>query len=508
MAYIIAVNATVLSQTGGNCFCSESNRQNCDNDPEYLICKEEVRRDLITATAAIAGLSSFLFGFLTNLPVALGPGMGLNAYFAFQVVGPNGSGSIPYSLALTAVFVEGLIFVVLALTATGVGIGLFLTEIGLSYAAGIGAITGGWKSTPLALGGCAPELIDSQTQMCGSGLMSNPKMWVGIVAGGILTAFLMSFRVKYALIIGIVFVSILSWPRNTAITYFPHTDEGNSRYEFFKNVVSFRPIKHTLAQLDWDFGTNGSQFALALFTFLFCGVVDPKDGDFPRSTLAYCTDAMCISAGALLGCSPVTAFIESGAGIAEGGRTGLTAMATGLCFLLSIFFAPIFASIPPWATGCTLILVGCMMIRQITQINWKYIGDILPSFVVMTFIPFSYSVAYGLIAGVFVYTALNSMIAVAVWASGGRLEPREYDMKEYWTWKGMGRQPWFVRAVRNRGRFWYDQDDPTKQGYNLEEDHDHGRRSSFETPPPVQPGERDKDGMAVQMPERAFTTRR
>ncbi|KAL1898932.1 hypothetical protein Cpir12675_001684 [Ceratocystis pirilliformis] len=376
--------------------------------------------------------------------------MGLNAYFAFQVVGPNGSGSIPYSLALTAVFVEGLIFVVLALTgmrqwlvrlipatiktATGVGIGLFLTEIGLSYAAGIGAITGGWKSTPLALGGCAPELIDSQTQMCSSGLMSNPKMWVGIVAGGILTAFLMSFRVKYALIIGIAFVSLLSWPRNTAITYFPHTDEGNSRYEFFKNVVSFRPIKHTLAQLDWDFGTNGSQFALALFTFLYVDIID--------------------------------------------------------------------------ATATLYSMVGCMMIRQITQINWKYIGDILPSFVVMTFIPFSYSVAYGLIAGVFVYTALNSMIAVAVWASGGRLEPREYDMKEYWTWKGMGRQPWFVRAVRNRGRFWYDQDDPTKQGYNLEEDHDHGRRSFFETPPPAQPGERDKDGIAVQMPERAFTTRR
>ncbi|KAL5598996.1 hypothetical protein BROUX41_003686 [Berkeleyomyces rouxiae] len=540
MAYIIAVNATVLSQTGGNCPCTEFNRQNCDNDSDYLACKEDVRRDLITATAAIAGLASFMFGFLTNLPVALGPGMGLNAYFAFQVVGPNGSGSIPYSLALTAVFVEGLVFVFLALTgmrqwlvrlipatiktATGVGIGLFLTEIGLSYAAGIGAITGGWKSTPLALGGCAPELIDSQTQMCSRGLMSNPKMWVGIVAGGILTAFLMSFRVKYALIIGIAFVSLLSWPRNTAITYFPYTDEGDSRYEFFKHVVSFRPIKHTLAQLDWDFGENGSQFALALFTFLyvdiidatatlysmvrFCGVVDPKDGDFPRSTLAYCTDALCISAGALLGCSPVTAFIESGAGIAEGGRTGLTAMTTGLCFLMSIFFAPIFASVPPWATGCTLILVGCMMIRQITQINWKYISDILPSFVVMTFIPFSYSVAYGLIAGVFVYTALNSMIAVAVWASGGRLEPREYDMKEYWSWKGMGRQPWFVRAVRNRGRFWYDQDDPAKQGYNLEEDHDHGHRGSLEHVHQTLSAERDKDAVGVQVPNRAFTSRR
>jgi AGZA family xanthine/uracil permease-like MFS transporter len=198
-------------------------------------------------------------------------------------------------------------------------------------------------------------------------------MWLGIMCGGIVTAFLMSFRVKYALIAGIALVSILSWPRNTSITYFPNTPEGNDRFNFFKQVVTFHPIENTLNALDWDVGKYGSQFALALFTFLyvdiidatatlysmvrFCGVVDPKDGDFPRSTIAYCTDAACISVGALFGCSPVTAFIESGAGIAEGGRTGLTAMVTGLCFLISIFFAPIFASIPPWATGCTLVLV-------------------------------------------------------------------------------------------------------------------------------------------------------
>jgi len=129
-------------------------------------------------------------------------------------------------------------------------------------------------------------------------------------------------------------------------------------------------------QLDWNLSAHGTQFALALFTFLyvdiidatatlysmvrFCGVVDPKDGDFPRSTIAYCTDAICITIGACFGSSPVTAFIESGAGIAEGGRSGLTAMATGMCFLLSIFFAPIFASIPPWATGCSLILVSAL----------------------------------------------------------------------------------------------------------------------------------------------------
>lgn len=163
--------------------------------------------------------------------------------------------------------------------------------------------------------------------------------------------------------------------RNTSITYFPDNDDGNSRFEFFKQVVVWQPMTRTLNQLDWTFeGVNTSQFILALFTFLyvdiidatatlysmvrFCGVVDEKTDDFPRSTLAYCTDAAFISIGSLLGSSPSTVFMESSSGISEGGRTGLAAIVTGLCFIISIFFAPIFASVPPWATGCTLILVN------------------------------------------------------------------------------------------------------------------------------------------------------
>ncbi|KAG6021488.1 hypothetical protein E4U41_002475 [Claviceps citrina] len=505
MAYIISVNASLLSETGGPCSCNLPVKRECDSIPEFKSCKEAVRRDLITATAAVSGMASLVFGLATNLPVALAPGMGLNAYFAFQVVGVNGNGKIPYSTALTAVFVEGLIFIVLALTgmrqwlvklipstlktATGVGIGLFLTEIGLSYSVGIGAITGGGSATPLALGGCPAELLNKSTGACEDGQMTNPKLWLAVFCGGIVTAFLMAYRIKYAFVIGIALVSIISWPRGTAVTYFPYTEEGNSRFEFFKQIVAWHPVQKTLNQLDWNFKSTGSQFALAVFTFLyvdiidatatlysmvrFCGVVNRKDGDFPRSTLAYCTDAFFISVGALLGCSPVTAFIESGAGIAEGGRTGLTAMVTGFCFLMSIFFAPIFASLPPWATGCTLIMVGCMMIRQITQVNWYYIGDVLPSFVVMAFIPFSYSVAYGLIAGILVYTVLNGLIGILVFVSGGRLEPREYDLKEYWTWKGSGRPPWFVRAIRAR-RNTRDEDHVPAGN---PEDHDNGNDS-------------------------------
>lgn len=321
---------------------------------------------------------------------ARSPGMGLNAYFAYQVVGIRGQGPVPYSLALTAVFVEGFIFIILALTgmrhwlvkiipgtiktASGVGIGLFLTMVGMSYAEGIGIITGNPK-TPLAIAGCDAAYLDQKTGACTSHLMTSSKMWLGIMCGGLLTAFLMAFRVKAAIIIGVALVSILSWPRSTPFTYFPKTVEGDERFEFFKRVVSFHPITHTLNAQQWDLSGNyGASFALALFTFLYVDIIDctatlysmarfcnktrKGDGDFPRSTVAYCTDAACISIGSLLGCSPVTAFIESGAGIAEGGRTGLTAIVTGLCFLISVFFAPIFASIPPWATGCTLILVS------------------------------------------------------------------------------------------------------------------------------------------------------
>jgi AGZA family xanthine/uracil permease-like MFS transporter len=161
--------------------------------------------------------------------------------------------------------------------------------------------------------------------------------------------------------------------RTTSFTYFPYTAEGQTRFDYFKKVVAFHPIQSTLAAQDWNISAAGSHFALALFTFLyvdiidctatlysmarFSGVVDPETGDFPRSTLAYCTDAVMISIGSLFGVSPITSFIESGAGIAEGGKTGLTAITTGVCFLISLFFAPVFASIPPWATGCTLILV-------------------------------------------------------------------------------------------------------------------------------------------------------
>ncbi|KAI0881135.1 xanthine/uracil permease family protein-like protein [Annulohypoxylon maeteangense] len=482
MAYIVAVNkAAVLADSGGTCECPPGTEPGCPGDLNYANCQAVLKRDLITATAAIAGLASILFGFLTNLPVALGPGMGLNAYFTYQVVGWHGTGKVPYRIALTAIFVEGFIFIFLALTgmrqwlvrmipatiktACGVGIGLFLTEIGLSYSAGIGAITGGF-STPLAIGGCPAEYLDSKGE-CASHIMENPGMWIGIFIGGIFVAFLMAFKVKSAIIIGIGIVSIMSWPRNTPFTYFPYTEAGEERFQFFKQVVAFHPIESVLNVNEWNLsGANGAQFALALITFLyvdiidctatlysmakFCGVVR-DDGDFPRSTIAYCTDAFMISIGSLFGCSPTTAFIESGAGIAEGGRTGLTAISAGVCFLICLFFAPILASVPPWATGSTLILVGCLMIRQVININWQYIGDAVPSFITLAFMPFSYSVAYGLIAGMMVYVVLNTMIWVVVRLTKGRVVPSNWHEKEVYDWGMASRDvPGWMKSIQRR----------------------------------------------------------
>jgi AGZA family xanthine/uracil permease-like MFS transporter len=303
MAYIVSVNASIVSgmfctlesflstkyvaDTGGTCICEASpgfNDPYCTNssNPAYLTyqrCTQEINRDLVIGTAAIAALTSFCMGLFANMPIALAPGMGLNAYFTYQVVGYHGQGLVSYRLALTAVFVEGLIFVALSILglrqwlaraipsslkiASGAGIGLYLALIGLTYSAGIGVITGS-SNDPLELAGCIPSLRGSDGT-CSSGRMRNPTMWLGIFCGGIFTAFLMMYRVKGAIIAGILLVSIISWPRDSSVTAFPHTPLGDSSFDFFKKVVTFHPIEHVLGAQDWNItGSNAGQFAVAL----------------------------------------------------------------------------------------------------------------------------------------------------------------------------------------------------------------------------------------------------
>ncbi|KAF2968699.1 hypothetical protein GQX73_g4880 [Xylaria multiplex] len=491
MAYILAVNASILSDTGGTCVCPRTAEDPlCNADTEYLLCVAEVKRDLVTATAAISAIASFCMGLFSNLPVSLAPGLGLNAYFAYNVVGFHGSGNTPYAVALTATFAEGFIFFALAFfglrqwlaraiprsikLATSVGIGLFLTIIGFTYSEGLGILQGA-TSTPLVLAGC-PETGFGEDGLCTEATkMRNPAMWVGIFAGGVLTVMLMMYRFKAAIIAGILLVSIISWPRTTALTYFPYTEVGNDNFDFFRKVVDFHQISKTLAVQQWDISKHGGQFGLALITFLYvdildttgtlyamarlANVVDPETHDFEGSTAAYMVDALSISIGSLFGCSPVTAFVESGAGIADGGRTGLTAMTTGICFFISVFFAPIFASIPPWATGSVLVLVGSMMMPAAVDINWRYLGDAVPAFVTIVVMPFTYSIAYGLIAGILLYILINTLVWLIELASGGRLVPANKDEKDAWTWRipGGALPPWMMRAASGKRDFWRDE---------------------------------------------------
>ncbi|OAL63133.1 inner membrane protein yieG [Trichophyton rubrum] len=462
MAYIISVNATILTDSGGPCVCTDTKDPTCKTDIDYNLCLNVLKRDQITATAAISALSSFCMGLFSNMPIALAPGMGLNAYFTYTVVGFHGSGPVSYGLALTAVFVEGFIFFALSL-------------FGMRQCAGIGAITGD-RDTPVTLGGCVPsEMVDG---VCpGGARMRNPTLWVGIFCGGILTCVLMMYRVKGAIIAGILLVSVISWPRPTNVTYFPYSALGNDSFDFFKKVVTFHKIESTLVQQEWDLGQAGGQFGLALITFLyvdildatgtmysmarFCGAIDERTQDFEGSAMAYTVDALSISIGSLFGSSPVTAFVESGAGISEGGKTGLTAMTTGVCFFVSIFFSPIFASIPPWATGCTLILVGSMMVRVAADINWRYMGDAIPAFVCLAVMPFTYSIAYGLIAGILTYALLNTLVKVVEVLSCGKIVPENKEFKDPWTYKVPGGvlPGWQRRLARGKRDFWREDED-------------------------------------------------
>ena len=178
--------------------------------------------------------------------------------------------------------------------------------------------------------------------------------------------------------------------------------------------------------------------------------------DFEGSAMAYIVDALGISIGSLFGSPPVTAYIESGAGISEGGITGITAMVTGVCFFISVFFAPIFASIPPWATGSTLIIVGSMMMKAAADINWSYPGDGIPAFVTIMVMPFTYSIAYGLIAGIITYIILNTGAWLIETASGGRIVPYGKELKDHWTWRIPGGffPKWVVRIVHGDRKFW------------------------------------------------------
>lgn len=506
MAYIIAVNASILADSGGTCVCqSTADDPICVANTEYALCKEVVRRDLITTSAAVAALASVLMGFFANLPVALAPGLGLNAYFAYSVVGFNGSGKVTYQEALAAVFLEGWIFFFLSIfgirqwlariiprsltLATGAGIGLFIALIGLG-SAGLGVVGGDYTNL-VGLGGCTSEYRDpDHANYCLSHVLRSPTMWLGIFVGGIFTTLLLLYRVRGAIIIGIMLVSIISWPRTTPVTLFPHTEVGDSNFDFFKKVVAFHKLEKIGNALDYNYSKGQVWIALVTFLYVdlfdttgtlysmakFSGVMNPRTRDFEGSTVAYMVDAFSISMGALMGTSPVTAFIESATGISDGGKTGITAIVTGICFFIAVFFAPIFASIPGYATGGALVLVGSLMIKNVVDINWHYVGDAVPAFLTLILIPFTYNIAYGLITGILTYVLLNTLPWAIRRLSGRRISPPGYeDEREPWAIPEDGLMPqWMRKLARGERRFWVDDDD----SYRQDNDSVHTRRST------------------------------
>ncbi|KAF6987807.1 hypothetical protein CFC21_005415 [Triticum aestivum] len=463
MAYILAVNASILSDSGATCSVDDcaSPSPACKFppvDPGYAACLSRARRDLIVATAASSVIGSFIMGAFANLPIALAPGMGTNAYFAYTVVGFHGSGTLSYRKALAAVFIEGLVFLLISLVglrsklaqlipkpvriASSAGIGLFLAFIGLQSNQGFGLV-GFSTSTLVTLGACpasqrasvAPvmtfpngtvALMPGGTVsggiLCLSGRMTSPTFWLAVV-GLLIIAFCLIKNVKGAMIYGILFVTFISWPRNTAVTAFPDTSAGDESFNYFKKVFDVHRIQSTAGALDFS-GIGHGYFWEALITFLyvdildttgglysmarFAGFVDDATGEFEGQYFAFMSDATAIVFGSLLGTSPVTVFIESSTGIREGGRTGLTALTASLYFTAALFITPLLASIPSWAVGPPLVLVGVMMMRAVAEVDWEDMRQAVPAFMTLALMPLTYSIAYGLIGGIASYMLLHS----------------------------------------------------------------------------------------------------
>ena len=398
MAYILAVNPSVLSSTG------------MDSTAVLL------------ATALASFLGTACMALMANLPFALSAGMGLNAYMAYTVVAGYG---YSWQVALLAVFIEGLIFVVLSLTnvreaifnaiplnlkrGVSVGIGLFIAFIGLQNA-----------------GLC----VDSATLVTITSFTNNFHT-AGICAllalvGLFLTAVFYIHKLKGAILFGILATWILGMLCQMTGIYVPTPDAGF--YSMFPTLgmTDFSKLGETFGQcFHVDFSAVGLiNFVVVVFSFLFVDLFDTlgtligvatkadmldEDGKLPGIKPALLSDAIATSAGAVLGTSTTTTFVESASGVAVGGRTGLTAMVTGVLFLISTLFAPIFTAIPSFATAPALIMVGFLMVGTVTDIRFDLdnLTEAIPAYLAIIAMPLFYSISEGISLGVISYVLLN-----------------------------------------------------------------------------------------------------
>lgn len=376
MSYILAVNPQILGETG--------------MDKGALFTT--------TAVAAIAG--TIFMALIANVPIAQAPGMGLNNFFAFSVVIAMGHS---WQFALTGVLLSGFCFMLLTIfnirkiivdnipvalkNAIPIGIGLFITLIGLKSA---GIVT----PNPFTL-----------VQL---GNMADPNVWVAML-GLVVIAVLLVKKVHGAILIGIIvstlfagFLGMIQLPQGSWITLPPSIEPIFFKFER-SSILSFDML-------------------IVVFTFLMVNIFDAmgtligviskigkseKDGSFPQLQKALFADALGTFVGALLGTSPNTSYVESASGVAAGGRTGLTSVSTTLMFVLALFFAPIFLMVPAAATAPALIIIGLFMMSSVADIDFKEISEGLPAFVTIIFMPFTYSIANGIIFGMLSFTIVK-----------------------------------------------------------------------------------------------------
>lgn len=399
MAYILAVNPNILSAAG-----MDANA-------------------VLIATALASFVGTLCMALFSNYPFALAPGMGLNAYFAYTVVLGMG---YSWQIALLAVFAEGIIFIILSLTnvreaifnaipmtlksAVSVGIGLFVAFIGLQDA----KLIVHSDATLITYQTFKGELFSS--------------VGVGAILaliGVLITAILLVKKVKGGILLGIFATWILGIVAELCGIYVPNADAG--MYSTIPAaIISFdlssfgltfgQVFKADFASIDWI------NFIVVMFAFLFVDIFDTlgtligvsskadfldKDGKLPRIKGALFADSIATAVGAIFGTSTTTTYVESASGVTAGGRTGLTAVVTGLLFLLSMFFSPLFLTIPSFAIAPALITVGFYMMGSVVKINFEDMSEAIPAFLTILFMPLAYSISEGIAVGVISYTLIN-----------------------------------------------------------------------------------------------------
>lgn len=396
MSYILVVNPLILSDAGMDF------------------------SKVFAATAISSVIATLLMAFLANLPLALAPGMGLNAFLSYTVCLGMG---YSWQFAITAVFVEGIIFIILTLCnireaivnsipaslkkAVSVGIGLFIAFIG-------------FQNSKL--------VVDSSNlvQLNPNWMSFGPEGCMITLCGIIFTAVLLAYKVRGALLIGIVFSTILGIP-------FGVTNYAGG---------SFLPPAPYFLEFDFAniFDGHVLNFVIVVFTFLFFDMFDTvgtligcatktnmlkEDGSIPNCKEALLADAVGTTVGAMLGTTTVTTFVESSSGIIEGGRTGLTALTTAILFAVALFLEPLFGSIPSAATAPALIIVGVMMMTPVTQIDWNDMTEAIPAFLTLMFMVCAYSISDGIMFGLLSYVIIKTFtkqfkkIAPMTWVVAG-----------------------------------------------------------------------------------------